>query len=75
MRKGFTHANPAQLAVRPRNQRKPADEGTGPELPLRPDEVLDAGEIKRLLDAATPGLWRTYLASRGGQYRDAVPKR
>ena len=62
MRKGFAHANPAQLAVRPRNQRKPADEGTGLDLPLRPDEVLDASEIKRLLDAATPGLWRTYLA-------------
>ena len=63
MRKGFAHANPAQLAVRPRNQRKPADEGTGPELPLRPDEVLSSEEIARLLAHATPGLWRTYLAT------------
>ena len=36
MRKGFAHANPAQLAVRPRNQRKPADEGTGPDLRCAP---------------------------------------
>ena len=30
---------------------------------LRPDEVLDASEIARLLDAAEPGLFRTLFAT------------
>jgi integrase len=61
-RKGFVSTNPAALAQRPRTpvtEVNDAKEETGA---LRPDEVLSSDEIARLLDAAEPGLWRTYLA-------------
>lgn len=31
--------------------------------PVRPDEVLSAGEIARLLEASEPGLYRTLFAT------------
>ena len=63
MRRNYVTRNPAAEAQRPGKpviEVKDAGEETGS---LRPDEVLDASEIKKLLDHATPGLWRTMFAT------------
>lgn len=63
MRRNYVTRNPAAEAQRPGKpvvEVKDAGEQTGS---LRPDEVLDASEIKKLLDHATPGLWRTMFAT------------
>jgi integrase len=64
IRRGYTTANPAQLAERPRRPvREVKDGGEAETGALRADEVLNAAEIARLLEHATPGLWKTYLAT------------
>ena len=64
MRLGLVSTSPAALAARPK---KPVvevkDAGEVETGALRPDEVLSSEEIARLLDAATPGLWRTMFAT------------
>ena len=62
-RRGFATTNPAALAERPRDrvvEVDGSDEGNGA---LRPGDVLDASEIAKLLEHATPGLWRTMFAT------------
>jgi integrase len=64
MRKGYTTMNPAAVALRPRNPvREMEDDAKEDQGALRPDEVLSSHEIARLLDAADPGLWKTYIAT------------
>src|ERR1700722_15993032 len=68
MRRGYVAINPAALAERPR---RPVMELSGDDdaqassglRPVRPDEVLSALEIARLLDASEPGLYRTLFAT------------
>jgi integrase len=66
-RKGYVTSNPAALAMRPRNPVREVEDGEKAEsqnaAPLRPDEVLSSMEISKLLEAAEPGLWRTYIAT------------
>jgi integrase len=64
MKHNYTVTNPAALAARPR---KPVvevkDAGEVETGALRPDEVLNAEEIARLLAHAEPGLWKTFFAT------------
>jgi integrase len=64
IRRGCTTSNPAAIAKRPR---KPVvevkDAGEAETGALRADEVLNADEIRRLLEAASPGLWRALFAT------------
>ncbi|MGH3631808.1 MAG: tyrosine-type recombinase/integrase [Sciscionella sp.] len=61
MRKGFITSNPAALAQRPRNPVVEVDGASEEPGALRADEVLSSDEIARLVEAAEPGLWRTYI--------------
>jgi integrase len=67
VRRGYTTANPAAIAEKPRppvlevardDNREESDSA-----PVQPDEVLGTDEIQRLLYAANPGLWRALLAT------------
>jgi len=61
-RRGYVTSNPAALAERPRRavvELGGDDEGSG----VRPEEVLSADEIKRLLEAAEPGRWRSLFTT------------
>ncbi len=63
-RRGYVYvtSNPAALAERPRRavvELGGDDEGSG----VRPEEVLSADEIKRLLEAAEPGRWRSLFTT------------
>jgi integrase len=62
-RRSFVSNNPAALAQRPRTPVREVTDAKEETGVLRPDEVLSSDEIRRLLDAATPGLWKTYLAT------------
>lgn len=67
MRRGYVTSNPAAMAVRPRNPvAEVRDRGEVEAGALRSDEVLSADEIRRLLDAAEPGLWQTMFAVAAG---------
>jgi integrase len=68
MRRGYVTTNPAALAERPRRavmELSGDDDAQGSSglRPVRPDEVLSANEIARLLDAAEPGLYRTLFTT------------
>ena len=63
IRLNYTTANPAAHAKRPRNPVVEVDDAKEEQGALRPDEVLDASEIARLLDASEPGLFRTLFAT------------
>jgi integrase len=68
-RRGWAANNPAAIAERPRRavaELTVADQTDESEKGLRavrPDEVLSVNEIKKLLDHAAPGLYRTLLAT------------
>lgn len=64
-RRGLVSTNPAALAMRPRNPVREVSDANEAETgaALRPDEVLSSIEIGKLLDAAEPGLWKTYIAT------------
>jgi integrase len=68
-RRGWVASNPAALAERPRKtvtELIDTDEAEDSERGLRavrPEEVLSADEIKKLLEHATPGLFRTLFAT------------
>ena len=69
IRHGYTSSNPAAIAERPR--REVAELGDDDEYQesesglraVRPDEVLSAEHIKRLLENSQPGLFRTLFAT------------
>jgi len=68
-RRGWAANNPAAIAERPRRavaELTVADQTDESEKGLRavrPDEVLSVDEIKKLLDHAAPGLYRTLFAT------------
>lgn len=69
LRRGYATSNPAAIAERPRRQvtelTKDADRtdsGQGLRA-VRPDEVLSAEEIRRLIEHAEPGLYRTLFST------------
>ena len=68
-RRGWVAHNPAAIAERPRRavaELTVADETDESDKGLRavrPDEVLRADEIKKLLNHAAPGLYRTLFAT------------
>jgi integrase len=69
IRRGYTTSNPAAIAERPRKAVKELiDDAAGANgkqglRPVRPDEVLTATEIAKLLAHAEPGLYRTLFAT------------
>lgn len=62
-RRGFASTNPAALAARPRDRVVEVDGSHENNGPLRPGDVLDASEIARLIEHATPGLFRTMFST------------
>jgi integrase len=69
IRRGYTSLNPAAIAERPRPD--VTEIGGGEEYPgaesglraVRPDEVLSAAQIKKLLENSEAGLFRTLFAT------------
>jgi integrase len=69
IRRGYTTSNPAAIAERPRKRvaeltpdADSTESGQGLRA-VRPDEVLSAEEIRRLIEHAEPGLFRTLFAT------------
>lgn len=68
LRRNWVTSNPAAIAERPRravtevsqDDDAPGDRGLRE---VRPEDVLSQDEIRRLLEHATPGLWRTLFAT------------
>jgi integrase len=69
LRRGYATTNPAALAERPRQAvaalagDDDAPSSSGGLRKVRLDEVLGSDEIRRLLDAADPGLYRTLFST------------
>lgn len=69
LRRGWVTSSPAAIAERPRRavaELSVDDNDSESDRGLRavhPEEVLSTDEIKRLLEHATPGLWRTLFAT------------